>query len=151
VRNWLSRRQNLPRETRMYVQKVTGRSAEEWIGVQQGDAARLTANTVSCEQMASLSRQSAGGLAIRTKPLEPWGVELVGSSSEEKALAAYRQLQRKYAAILAGREPMVVFHGRARGSMGWARVRIGEASRANADRLCASLHAAGANCWVLRN
>src|SRR6266516_8176768 len=40
----------------------------------------------------------------------------------EPALAAYRQLQEKYASMLVGREPHLVHYGLARGSMGWARV-----------------------------
>jgi SPOR domain len=85
------------------------------------------------------------------KPLDPWGVQLVGSSSDEMALAAYRRLQEKYARILGGREPRVLHHGLARGSMGWARVHVGTESRAGADKLCAELRAAGASCTVQRN
>jgi len=85
------------------------------------------------------------------KPLDPWGVQLVGSSSDVTALAAYRQLQEKYARILAEREPRVLHHGLARGSMGWARVHVGTESRASADKLCAELRAAGASCTVQRN
>jgi hypothetical protein len=85
------------------------------------------------------------------KPLDPWGVQLVGSSSDATALAAYHRLQEKYAAILGGREPRVLHHGLARGSMGWARVHVGAETRAGAEKLCAELRAARASCTVLRN
>jgi hypothetical protein len=85
------------------------------------------------------------------KPLDPWGVQLVGSSSDATALAAYHQLRERYASILGGREPRVLHHGLARGSMGWARVHVGTESRASADKLCAELRAAGATCTVQRN
>jgi hypothetical protein len=85
------------------------------------------------------------------KPLDPWGVQLVGSSSDATALAAYHQLRGKYASILGGREPRVLHHGLARGSMGWARVHVGTESRAGAEKLCAELRAAGASCTVQRN
>ena len=78
-------------------------------------------------------------------------MELVGSSSDATALAAYRRLQEKYASILADREPRIVHHGLARGSMGWARVRVGAESRTSAEKLCANLRAAGASCEVQRN
>jgi phage replication-related protein YjqB (UPF0714/DUF867 family) len=57
----------------------------------------------------------------------------------------------KYASILGAREPRVLHHGLARGSMGWARVHVGTENRASAEKLCAELHAAGATCTVLRN
>ena len=49
VRNWLAGRGPLPRETRAYVQIVTGRSAEQWVGASEetpspnltGDCGRL--------------------------------------------------------------------------------------------------------------
>src|SRR5262249_24521171 len=96
------------------------------------------------------------GLVARTpapvmKPLDPWGVQLVGSSSDATALAAYHQLQERYASILAGREPRVLHHGLARGSMGWARVHVATQTPAPPEKLCAGLRAAGATCTVQRN
>jgi len=106
------------------------------------------ANAVPCRQIAGLFARPPVPVA---KPSDPWGVVLVGSSSDETALAAYHQLQEKYASILAGREPRVVHHGLARGSMGWARVHVGAESRTSAEKLCANLRAAGASCLVQRN
>jgi hypothetical protein len=105
-------------------------------------------NAVPCRQIAGLFASLPAPVA---KPADPWGVLLVGSSSDATALAAYRQLQEKYASILAGREPRVVHHGLARGSMGWARVHVGAESRTSAERLCANLRAAGASCLIQRN
>ena len=73
------------------------------------------ANAVPCQQMAGLVARSP---ALVMKPLDPWGVQLVGSSSDQTALAAYRRLQERYARILGCREPRVFHHGLARGSMG---------------------------------
>ena len=78
-------------------------------------------------------------------------MQLVGSSSDATALAAYHQLQERYASILGGREPRVLHHGLARGSMGWARVHVGTESRASAEKLCGELRSAGGSCTVLRN
>jgi hypothetical protein len=141
VRDWLSGRRGLPRETRAYVRLVTGQSAEQWIGVQTGAVEILAANPVPCQQVAGLFRSPAS----EAKPADPWDVELVGSSSDAAALAVYRQLQEKYTSILAGREPRVVHHGVARGSMGWARVHVGAESRVSAEKLCANLRAVGAS------
>ncbi len=148
VRDWLAGRRSLPGETRVYVRLVTGQSAEQWIGVQTGVVETLAANSVPCQQVAGLFARAPTSIA---KPADPWGVELVGSSSDATALAAYRQLQEKYTSILAGREPRVIHHGIARGSMGWARVHVGAESRTSAEKLCANLRAAGASCWVQHN
>jgi SPOR domain len=74
-----------------------------------------------------------------------------GKRADATALATYRQLQEKYTSILAGREPRVLHHRFARGSMGWARVQVGAESRTSVEKLCANLRAAGASCWVKRN
>jgi Transglycosylase SLT domain/SPOR domain len=148
VRDWLAGRRRLPDETRAYVRLITGRSAEEWTGG-EAVAEMNVGNGVPCRQM-SLVLPGPGAAAPGPKPVDPWGVELVGSSSEATALAAYRQLQQKHS-ILAGREPRVVRHGLVRGAMGSARIRVGAESRASAERLCADLRAAGASCEVLRN
>ena len=148
VRDWLAGRRGLPRETGAYVRLVTGQSAEQWTGAKADAAEMHVANTVPCRQIAGLFARPP---AVVMKPADPWGVELVGSSSDATALAAYRRLQEKYASILADREPRIVHHGLARGSMGWARVRVGAESRTSAEKLCANLRAAGASCEVQRN
>jgi hypothetical protein len=148
VRDWLAGQRGLPHETRAYVRLVTGQSAEQWTGVQAGHAEMHVANAVPCRQIAGLFARPPVPVA---KPPDPWGVVLAGSSSDETALAAYHQLQEKYASILAGREPRVVHHGLARGGMGWARVHVGAESRTSAEKLCANLRAAGASCLVQRN
>jgi SPOR domain len=137
VRDWL----------RAYVLLVTGQSAEQWSGGKADPVEMHVANTVPCRQIAGLFAPPA----VAIKPPDPWGVQLVGSSSDETALAAYRRLQEKYASILDGLEPRVVHHGLARDSMGWARVRVGAESRTSAEKLCANLRAAGASCEVQRN
>jgi Transglycosylase SLT domain/SPOR domain len=146
VRDWLAGRRGLPRETDAYVRIVTGQSPEQW--ARAGPAEMHVAHPVPCPQIAGLIARSPAPVM---KPLDPWGVQLVGSSSDATALAAYRQLQEKYGRILAGREPRVLHHGLARGSMGWARVHVGSENRANAEKLCAELRAAGASCTVQRN
>jgi hypothetical protein len=148
VRDWLAGRRGLPRETDAYVRIVTGQSPEQWARVQVGPAEMHFAHPMPCQQIAGLVARSP---ALVMKPLDPWGVQLVGSSSDATALAAYRQLQEKYARILGGREPRVLHHGLARGSMGWARVHVGTENRASAEKLCAELHTAGASCTVQRN
>jgi Transglycosylase SLT domain len=147
VRDWLAGRRGLPRETDAYVRLITGHPPEQWARDQAG-AEMHFANAVPCQQIAGLVARAP---ALEMKPLDPWGVQLVGSSSDATALTAYRRLQEKYAPILGGREPRVLHHGLARGSMGWARVHVGADTRASAEKLCADLRAVGASCTVQRN
>jgi hypothetical protein len=153
VRDWLAGRRGLPRETRAYVSLVTGQSAEQWTGVQGEHAEMHVANTAPCRQIAGHFGRLPAPVRLPApiaKPPDSWGVQLVGSSSDATALAAYRQLQEKYASILTGHEPQIVHHGLARGSMGWTRIHVGAESRASAEKLCANLRAAGASCLVQR-
>jgi hypothetical protein len=151
VRDWLAGRRGLPRETRAYVSLVTGQPAEQWTGVQAGHVEMHVANAVPCRQIAGLFARPPAPVA---QPADPWGVQLVGSSSDATALAAYRKLQEKYESILAGREPHIVHHGLARGSMGWARIHVGAESRTSAEKLCANLRWASRatlGCYIIRN
>jgi hypothetical protein len=151
VHDWLAGRRNLPGETRAYVRLVTGRSAEDWTSAKPDPTQMPILNSAPCQPTARLGVNARShATPPRANPIDPWSVELVGSSSAIGALAAYRQLQQKYSAILAGHEPRVVFHGVVR-DMGWARVRVDAESRTSAERLCRSLRAAGAGCDVLRN
>jgi len=148
VHDWLAGRRGLPRETDAYVKLITGQSPEQWARAKTGSAEMHSTHTVPCPQIAGLVARAP---ALVMKPLDPWGVQLVGSSSDETALAAYHRLQARYASILGDREPRVLHHGLARGSMGWARVHVGAESRPSADKLCADLRVAGASCTVQRN
>jgi hypothetical protein len=131
----------LPGETIAYVRLVTGYSAEQWAGRTPGIGEMQSERPVPC-------REIDGFLASTTprdsKPPPPplWGVELVGGSTDENALAAYRRLEQKYASILGGRQAFVVHHGLGRGSMSWAHVRVGADDRPNAEKLCANCVAA---------
>ena len=62
-------------------------------------------------------------------------------------LAAYERLRRKYPSILGDRLPLVMNNPRAAPYI----VRVSEKTRADANALCAKLHAAGGACIVLRN
>ena len=150
VRDWLAGRRGLPKETSAYVRIVTGRSPEQWAGGKADAVDTHVANTVPCTQIAGVVAR-APVLAIKPPP-DPWGVELVGGSTDATALSAYRRMQEKYASILGGREPLIVHRGLGRGSMGWAHVRVGADNRSAAEKLCANLRAAGViYCEVQRN
>ena len=150
VRDWLAGRRGLPEETTSYVRIVTGRLPAQWTGGKLDAGETPAPITVPCPQIAGLVAR-APVLAVKPPP-DPWGVELVGGPTDATALAAYRRMQEKYASILGGREPLIVHRGRGRGSMGWAHARVGADSRPAAEKLCASLRAAGVvYCEAQRN
>jgi hypothetical protein len=79
VRDWIAGRGQLPRETRAYVRIITGRAAPK------------VESRISAEENANWG---------------PWGLQLISDSSEQKALAEYKQLQKRYQSVLGDRAPL---------------------------------------------
>jgi Transglycosylase SLT domain/SPOR domain len=154
VRDWLAGKRTLPSETQKYVRNVTGRSAQEWARPDQKFLTSTISTEISCEQMqtAKLVPKPQPSAIVQQKPTSEWGVQLVGDRSEITALAAYRQLQKKHAAILGGYEPVIVrTTAKLSSAPIWSRVRVAAASREAAQALCSRLRAAGENCLVQHN
>jgi hypothetical protein len=179
VQEWLAKKGPLPDETQHYVVMVTGHGAETWAGSEP--PAPEESEPFDCERtprlMARRSRQvqHARARLLMKKPAETplaqapaqassqqrrerdaeraaWGVQLAGNWSEQKALASYQQMQKKFGKILRNRRPMIVKSRVAgRGSAASHRIRIALNSRENAEKLCAQLKAAGGSCVVLRD
>jgi hypothetical protein len=76
-----------------------------------------------------------------------WGVEVVGGPTSAKALDRYPEWPPKYAGIICHRESKLVVVGVV-GQTGAVHVRVGMDTRGEADKVCAQLHAAGADCEV---
>ena len=80
----------------------------------------------------------------------PWSVQLASEKSESDALAAFEHIRNEHQTILGGLRPQVTkAELGAKGT--YYRVRIGAKSQQAANKLCASLQAAGGSCWVQRN
>ena len=105
VQDWLLTRGGLPKETRHYVQIVTGHAVEEWSGgTTRADLA--LPEPVPCKEVAkSMNYRTAAksdiglekGLRVSTPQAAPsWGVQLIGSPSQTVAMASFQQLQRTY-------------------------------------------------------
>jgi hypothetical protein len=78
-----------------------------------------------------------------------WSLQLIGDSSEAKALEEYRNLQKRFPVILGSRTPVVVKRKLGgRGSVFWYQVRLTEDSRERATALCIQLKSAGGKCLV---
>jgi Transglycosylase SLT domain/SPOR domain len=159
VRDWLEGRGGLPAETRNYVLKITGRSAEDWAAASRsGGGDKGPVPRTSCRELMALlhteptpfiseleRRVAQGGGRL-------WGVELSAGFSRERVLATYASLEKTYRALLENRDPLIIEGQlRSRGTNRFYQVRVGVDTRQAAMDLCAALHKAGAACLVLRN
>jgi hypothetical protein len=170
VREWLAGSRELPEETQAYVRVITGRSADDWIGVRDGvetvtlpsanlecpprGAPRLAAFPAERETTRSEDPDAplAGGGLARTKSSRRWALQLIGDRSRSGALQQYASLRRQFPTIFANRAPEVVSR-RIGGRLPtyWYQIRVSEASRQGATTLCSRLKSAGGQCLVIPN
>ena len=153
VRAWMAGAASLPAETRTYVQAITGNSVDDW-AARRGPEAKAESG-ISCETlMAKLKQPPTIFLAALQQHVvmgatQPWGAILGADKSRPEILDRYAALQRRFAAVLTGRDPIVLERGR--GSLPRYQVRVGADSRAAANDVCKRIHLAGGDCVVLRN
>jgi len=152
VRQWLARRQTLPRETQQYVRVVTGQSAEDWRASSPATPELATSTDIPCRpsEVAPAIGPTPQITAAVPAPHFDWAVQLAGSSSRTQATLAWTEIKQKYTALLAGREPLLV-ETKLSGGISWYRVRIGADGLERANDLCTHLRGAGASCLVQRN
>jgi hypothetical protein len=96
--------------------------------------------------------QTESDAAPSGQQVAPWGVEIASAFSKDEALAEFDRAKQDHADILGGYAPMLVescdLH---LGTKLRYSARIGMQSRDDADKLCASLQAAGGACIVQKN
>jgi hypothetical protein len=160
VRDWLAGRGHLPSETRAYVRAITGQSAETWVAARRDGRELPTkpAPRLDCSQLIAVIRQTPNVFVdelehrIVEGAAAPWGVQLSAGFSRDRVLIAYAQLEKRYRPVLAGHDPAILrMLNRSRGPNAFYQIRVGAETREEANKLCGSLHAAGAACLVLRN
>lgn len=172
VQDWLAGTSGLPEETRAYVQVVTGRKADDWVGMRDPDekvgfasdeiecpprgvVAALRAEPATQDQYPGLSgatkAKAAGSNAVKP-PGGPWALQLIGDRSKSAAMQQYASMRQHYPTILGPRAPEV-FPRRVGGRKPtyWYQIRVSEASRQSATTLCTRLKSAGGQCLVIRN
>jgi hypothetical protein len=153
VSAWLAGTRALPGETRNYVAVITGWTADEWASPSPPAAAETTIpQGVPCARLANLILAPPEKAQKIASYVPRWGVEIAAHLSEAKAWEIYRGVQKRYAALIGDREP-IVLHKQIPG-MGRAPryiITIADDDRAPLEKLCAKLTAAGGACVVLRN
>lgn len=151
VTSWLAGRGALPAETRNYVVAVTGRSAEEWAtdSRERRNVDGWSASEQSCQQIVATLRIPGRG-DTNEAPFAPWGVQLAGNFSKERALATFRRTSQSYASLLKDVRPMIIgTRLRYRGTRTFYRVRAPAETRQAAEQLCRNIRTAGGSCIVL--
>jgi hypothetical protein len=166
VQEWLDGKRGLPGETQAYVRIVTGRAAEEWARPSMTDHSSFLPAAPDCsiQDLIHTTAFNANGplpAGARKSLIErkesaseriAWSLQLIGGNSEAGALTEYRDLQKKFPAILGARPPVVIKRQLGgRGPALWYQVRVAEQSRNAADALCSRLKSAGGQCLVLNN
>jgi len=161
VEAWLAGRGGLPGETRSYVEVITGRSADDWANEARGTSAEPAeaAPPTRCLVLAASFRRGSDRRMleayhgpIEESPIAPWGVQVAGNFSKDRALASFARAKQRHAAILGELAPMVIgTRWRSRGTRAFYRVRIPAATRDAAAEICGKLRKAGGACVVLRS
>jgi transglycosylase-like protein with SLT domain len=153
VSAWLDGRRGLPRETRNYVAIITGWTADEWASASPPKTADTTIpQGVPCTRLANLILAKPQDARRAAASVPHWGAQLTANLSESRAWATYRMLQKRYAALIGDREP-IVLRGRLPGMGNAARymIRVADDDRSFLQKFCGKLVAAGGACVVLRN
>lgn len=149
--DWLAGGRYLPSETRAYVYFITHRSVDDWVsndGLKAGE--EPAARPVDCLAVVTTVRREVPRLI--EGPYAPFGVQLSGNFSKAIAIASYERAAKRFPALLAGRETLILGTRVAgRGRRAFYRVRLPARSLREASLLCDKLHRVGGSCAVLRN
>ncbi|MCC5979853.1 MAG: lytic transglycosylase domain-containing protein [Salinarimonas sp.] len=154
VANWLDKRSGLPLETRDFVFNVTSHSAEDWAASAAGEMGAIEAADKDrpCIELAAFLRGPGAPPGFEAEPFAPWGVQLAGNFSRDRALASFRREVTRYEDILGDIQPMIIgTRLPGRGSAPFFRVRVPAQTRDEAQTLCTKIRAAGGSCIVLRS
>jgi hypothetical protein len=157
IRGWLAGTRTLPAETRNYVAKITGISADEW--ARSGNREPERTLPPNCTDMVALLQRGPNPYyfeklqeRVKLTADSPWGVQLSAGFSRDQVLASYSTIASRYAKVLSGRDPTILSAVlRSRGTRTFYQVRVGEQTRESANALCANIRRAGGACMVLRN
>ncbi|MFG1347274.1 lytic transglycosylase domain-containing protein [Xanthobacter autotrophicus DSM 431] len=149
----------LPGETRAYVVRITGRTAEDWAALRRkggdtgGEAPAFPADPCLAT-VASLRKGAPPPAAgVPANPLfAPWGVQISGNYSRDIALASYRREAQRAPQLFAELTPVIIAtRVGGRGPSTFYRVRLPAQTKAEGMKMCDRLRKAGGACLVLPN
>ena len=120
-------------------------------GERKEDAGQEASGTEpqTCLQIVATLRVPGRGDTIEA-PFAPWGVQLAGNFSKDRALASFRRASQAYASLIKDTRPMIIgTRLRYRGTRTFYRVRAPAETRQAAEQLCRDIRSAGGSCIVL--
>jgi len=154
VADWLTGHGGLPQETRNYVQFITARAADDWLGsgssnpslaVSEGDTAAQ-----SCLQLTAQMRRSGNAPVATSSIWAPWGVQLAGNFSKALALVSFQRAAVRYAGVIGDARPMIIGRVlRSRGTRPFYQIRLPQPTRAAAVAMCQRIQAVGGACVAM--
>ena len=131
---------------------ITGYSAEEWRGPTPPSSASPEPAAPCLSLVASLRNGPPAASPVVSGLFAPWGVQVAGSFSKARRSPPSRATEARYASVIGGMDPFVLGAPlMSRGFRPFYRVRLPAQSRAEAQKICARLEAAGGACVVLRS
>jgi hypothetical protein len=136
------------------VTRITGRSAEQWAeeraNAEPAGATPGAEGPETCLEVVALLRRPGRDGGEEDGPVAPWGVQLAGNFSKNRALASFARTRQLYASLLSGVRPMIIgTRLRSRGTRAFYRVRVPAQTRTAALTLCDRIRAVGGSCVVL--
>lgn len=152
VNNWLRKGGVLPIETENYVLDITGEPADTFFDHRRSIKIRpLEKNLGFMEACIRLPivRTRAAPMALALTM--PWAIQVAGNFNRTVVERKWQRIKSQNVDLLTG-QPMAVSRIRTPiGRRGIYTVRIGAASRSQANAICGKLRANGSSCIVLKN
>ena len=141
-----------------YVLAITGRPAKDWTAARAQHEIPPLGPARFVTDCVTFASRGAERVVIRattadSKPKwQPWGSQIAGAASETVALAMFERIRSRHPELLSAYAPLVIRkRNPGMGPKPIANVRIGQATRAEAERLCSRLSAKGIACVALKN
>jgi soluble lytic murein transglycosylase-like protein len=122
VSDWLAQRSGLPKETRDYVNVITGKPVEEWRGVKDKAVAFTVPRAVPCHRTAHFSAIEQSERMAQLQRVAEERARAIEKANEERRLAAKARENMRVAAAAMKRakknrkEPRVITASRGRGT-----------------------------------
>jgi len=158
VQDWLDGKGSMPAQTRDYVLAITGTTIEDWAKVGTSGKPSGSRPASTCRELMALLKRAPNPFVaeleqrVKLGADRPWGVQLAAGFNRDRALAAYARAMKRLSAVIGDRDPRLLGSvWRSRGTRTFYQVRIGEATRVEANNLCDRIRHAGGACLVLRN
>jgi hypothetical protein len=152
VTRWLSSGGFLPLETENYVLDIMGEPADVFTDAKYAGTVQPLHPTLKFgDACRKLPVTMSEVVAMSTVQIKPWGVQVAGNMRRAIAIRQWQRVKARFPSLLAKHEPAV---SRVRSTFvprGIYAVRIGAASRKEANLICSKLRQAGGACVVLKN